>query len=380
MKTFLILAFILVSNFIASAQEDSLLLKKLSKQVVNCETIATNAHELIPNYTIDQQDSLQAVISLWKKYCSDREPLARLNILNSIYNKKNIDSIFIFYIEYYGFEYKTREYVSKQIYANERYEQNKHFFSYVPLNSKFDAWCKAVARLLIKNYPEGSSEYLACKLFGEGVDAFNREYSFEIYENNPIALYIQKKKDEQWYETITLNLSSGIWVPIGKLSEFAHPGFMFGMSFGSKLFQNIRIDFGINVAFLKSKEKFQIQTSNGIKPVNAKNCMSIGLMATKETAIAKYSFVDISTGIYFGRIDTDELKPRDGNDDEDSYYGVGALDLSLGAAFRQRVSDQSMLAINAGFHYAPYYKFDDDLKQEIGSQFATFMITYRFSF
>jgi len=378
MNKYISILLILFLSTIVYSQNDSILNKRLNKTVVNCETIAFNSQAMLPKYDFSQIDSIIKILSIWEKECGNVEPIIRLKILLDIKQKKFIDTAYENYITNYIYIYKNRISETKRHNYNEIFEYNKGYFSYVPLKSKFDEWTKNIAENLLVAQRKGTSEYLFCLLFSEKTDLFYEEIKSKEYKRNYVKITVYDEKYETWQKGMVYNAIIGVWIPIGNLSNTfsisPNIGFRAGFTFKNAM----RFDIGVNVRIHTNSKPFEINADNAITQVNSNTGITGGLWFTKEYRLKNKIMIDAIGGIGVGIIDTD-LKKANPNPDDDSsdYYSITTADFSLGVNIRKRIFIKHSVGLNISYHFAPY-NLDDKLVNNIGNQFLTTNLIYRF--
>jgi hypothetical protein len=364
------------------SQNDSLLLKQLSKSVTNCERLTLNAQRIITEFSINQTDSIYKVLQIWESQCGKTEPVERLKILSDIQQDKFVDTAYKTYILQLVTKYKNRITSSKQDNYRQIFEFDKAYFDYLPLRSNFDSFTKEIAQDLLSKQRKGTSEYLFCILFTDNFEEFNNLLNSHEYENSYFYKSVYSEIDKNYYNSWTtrmnFKLSSGIWLPVKKLSETFKISPQIGAFFGYQLYNNFYLDLGIFIRPLINDENFDLNTNNTANSVNGTVCLTFGVWLYNGFKLNKNLFMDIIGGIGLGRIDTDLKRPEQYSDDVDKYYGVSTYDASVGINLRKRIFEKSSIGLNLSYHYAPYNN-DNLLKTQLGNQFLTMSIIFRIS-
>jgi len=366
--------------FSAKAQVDSSLVKKLNRPIDNCEIVAHNAQKLITQFKIQQADSINNIISIWKKYCGANEPISRITILASIFYGNNSDSINKPYLDNYMYKYKYRIKESEESKFQDIYENNKGYLDYISLKGEFDDWTKNIAIELLPKQVPGTSEYLLCLLFSNNFGSFDKELESFKAKNSFVSNYEKERRFNNWNRGITLSLVSGIWSPVGKLSDTFKLSPQFGFLVGSPISKSLRIDLGLVLAVLESRTNFDLHVENSIKSARGKYCVTFGGWVTKEIKLKKFLFLDLIGGLALGKIDTDLNKPRvnqNNNTSNDYFYGVSTIDSSIGVSVRKKIFRKSSIGVNYNLHYVPY-SIDDILVTDLGNHFSSTSLIYRF--
>lgn len=371
----------LISLFILSyhcgISQDSTLIKRLNQPIINCEIVATNSQELITNYSIDQLDIITNVLSVWENHCGNNEPIERIKILLAIKKGEPIDTLLNEYLQWNQYKYRNRIEYNQYAKSNEAYESNKGYYNYIPLQGKFDAWTSKIAANLLSMLQPGTSEYLACLFFSNKFVQFETEIDSKRYDNNLVVKSIKGIRYDDWNNRLRISLITGIWMPVGKLASSFDPGPQFGIAFGLPVSKTIRVDIAMIFAVPSNKKSFDINVENTTKNVNSRYAVFLGGWVTKEYRINDNFFFDAIGGIGLGTISTDLKKPQSNNNDKDSFYDLATIDMNIGAGLRRKIFKTSTIALQQSFHFAPY-NTDSKLKTDLGNQFMTTSLIYRF--
>ncbi|MDO9511137.1 MAG: hypothetical protein Q7J34_05225 [Bacteroidales bacterium] len=360
------------------SQSDSLLVNKLFRPITNCEIVSYNCQEDLVKRTIDQDDSIKNILSIWKKYCGEAEPILRIEVLMSIHQSNSFDSSHINYIDQYLSKYQQRVKWSCADQYSQYYETWKGYLDYIPLRGMFDQWTKEIALELISNQKLNSSEYLLCLLFSDSIDRFNNERNRKEHKDCYLSSRMSENQYSFWNDGLTMNVLSGVWIPLGKLSTTFSPSPHFGFSFGAPVTKSLRIDLGVSLNILINDKKFDLYIEDSIQSVNGTMCVTLGVWITKEFVLNKSLFLDISGGVGLGAIDTNRKKSQSNNtDSNDNYYGMNTIDVSMGIGIRKKVFDRNSIGIQITYHFAPY-ELDDILVKRLGNQFSSLALSYRF--
>lgn len=359
------------------SQNDTVLNTILKIPNDNCEMTTFNCQRILPQYKISQTKSIKEILSIWEIKCGEVEPIIRLKILLDIKERVFVDKKYERYVSEFIYVYKDRVSASKGDNYKVTFNRYKSYYSYLPLRSKFDEWTKSIAQELIKEQKTGTSEYLLCLLFSEQIDYFYEEIKSKEYEENFIKTTVYTEKYDTWQKGMIYNAFIGTWIPLGKLSDTFSPCPLFGFHAGFAFNQSVRFDIGINIRIQNQYKPFLINADNTITEVNSEVGFTGGLWVTKEYKLENKIMLDAIVGLGIGYIDTDLKKVNPNPDENDNYYSIETADLSVGMNIRKRIFMRHSVGLNLSYHFAPY-NLDKELITEIGSQFFTTSIIYRF--
>jgi len=376
----ILIVIILIISKIAFSQNDTTIVKQLSKPISNCETITLNAQEIISKFSINQYDSIYQVLRIWENKCGRTEPIERLKILLDIQQNRLVDTIYKTYILQLIPKFKNRVMSSKHDDYKVIFEYDKIYFDYLPLQSSFDNFTKKTALNLLTKQEKGTSEYLFCLLFSENIEQFNKTLNSSDYVDSYIykTIYanLYNNNNFQLGNRMNLKISVGIWLPKDKLAETFKPAPQFSAFLGYNIYKSLYLDIGANLRPPIVDKNFDLNIADTTTSVNGKMCLTFGGWIYNEFKLNKNLFFDVVGGIGLGRIDTDLKRPKQSSDDVDKYYGVSTYDASLGINLRKRIFKTNSVGINFSYHYAPYNN-DSLLHTDIGNQFMTISILFR---
>ena len=173
------------------------------------------------------------------------------------------------------------------------------------------------------------------------------------------------------------NAIVGVWMPVGKLSDTFSASPLLGFRAGFTFAHSIRFDIGVNLRIHTNSKQFQIEAEDITTKVNSNVGFTGGVWVTKEYKLKNKIMIDAIGGIGIGVIDTDLKKTNTNPDDNDNYYSLETVDFSLGINIRKRVFMKNSIGLNLSYHFAPY-TLDNELITDIGSQFFTTSLIFRF--
>jgi hypothetical protein len=169
-----------------------------------------------------------------------------------------------------------------------------------------------------------------------------------------------------------------MWVPAGKLATGYKPSAFIGFELGGEITEQSRLDLFFDVAILQGDSPITLNvSSSGPVQTTAKAVLNLGVSYTRQFQVRKNLGLDAIGGLGYGRVDTDLKKPRK-PDEEDSYYGAGTVDFSWGAMLRTKIGYRHQLGLRVMYHYAFYAATSKILEQDIGNQYYTVGLMYRF--
>ena len=371
--------FVLFIIIIASvrAQGDSSLIERLHKPITDCEVVATNCQKMVVKYSITECDSFLRILDIWEKYCQYVEPVERVKILADIFKKQYSDSVYEEYIKYEIKNYEDRIKASADTGYFGIYEQYKDYFNYVPLNGKFDKWTSGIASNLLREQSPGSSEYLLCLLLSGKTKAFDSIISAKKQPNDFIRETLNNKVYTDWNTGFIFKITSGMWFPLGKLAGKFKSSARFDFDASIPVRENIRVEFNTGIGILLNKEEISIHVEDSVFDVKSHFCWTLGLRLTKEFRLGRKIYFDYSPGIGVGLMDTDLKKPEKNSDGSNEFYSLATVDIVFGVAFRTVILKKKSIGLNFEYHYSPF-NFDKKLEKDIGNQYLTAGLLYRF--
>ena len=407
-KTNLTILLLLIANVIL-AQNDSLLLKRLQKPIptFNCETIALNSQSLITHYKTTDYDSIYAVLNLWENYCHFSEPTTRLRILLDIQRGTLVDSVYNDYIKKDISTYRNRFY-DKMQRENPRYswQNNKEYYNYVPLNGDYDIYTQKLADTLLKKQTHLTSAYLYCLLFSDRYDEYEKAFYSMTYSDVYMVKY-SRNEDEKRNKALTdsygkynksdiINLktvaSAGVFVPIAQMSATFRPSLFVNVHFRTMLKDSIQLLASISVCKFNQQDNFDISvvaSSSHLTKIyntNASDLILLGAGVGKSFYSKNRIAVEFLGGINYAKLNTNttnptKIPPNANSTSQDSTttnYGFETFDLnaSINLTFPVRMKSEAGLSIS--YHYCPLGKLENLAITDLGNQFATVALFFRF--
>lgn len=172
----------------------------------------------------------------------------------------------------------------------------------------------------------------------------------------------------------SVNISAGMCVPLGKLSEYYNPCFQMGFGFSFKISRKVRFDLGINPRFLIDKKKPEFIINNTVTEANTPISLSIGGWATYRLFRNKFLFTELVSGFHYEPLDIDNPHPTSS---KDSVLNIETWGISVGMNTWLNIAGKQNLGLRVMYNYAPYNN-DKMLVSDIGGHFASVSLCYKF--
>jgi len=185
---------------------------------------------------------------------------------------------------------------------------------------------------------------------------------------------IRPNHDSLWYfHPFSIDLSAGVWIPAGKLSEYYRPSAQFGASFGIMVSKKARFQLWIMPRLLNQKKPLLIKVNDSIVDYS-KNLTgsSLGGWLSYTLYQGKYVSTEIMTGVSSEDIPTDVQKPNA----KDS-LSVSGLGLSIGLNTWINTFSRLNFGLRTIYTYSTYDK-SKNLATSIGGHSITCSLVYRF--
>jgi hypothetical protein len=373
MNNRLIISILMFRCVTAFSQKDSILMQRLTKPILNCEVIATNAQALLPAYTLEQWDSIAPICAIWQKTCGEIEPIQRIQILFDIHANRLIDSNYKKYMQFFIYDYKNRIADTKLENYNQIFEYYKTRFNFVPMGGAFDAWTKAIAQQLLPKQVKGTTQYLFCLLFCNEFERYEQEIQQESYTNSPMPQKTDLTYD--WNPGFSISLMGGMWVPTGSLKQHFENSPQLGVQIGMPLRPTLKVGVVFNICKFYDPKPLEINVENVITKVNPISNGTFGIWLAKEWGFKKGFFIDGLCGLAVTNLQTD-LKKINPTDKNDSNYSISTADFSLGMQFRKNILKKRGIGIQCSYHFVPYH-WNQLLKTNLGNSYLAVQLMYR---
>jgi hypothetical protein len=373
MKKFVIaLIAVLISNVGTSQTE------KTEQNEANCEDASKKYGLLLSKYSIEQNQAIHQILELWEESCGETEPIQRVKILLDISNNSFIDSA---YSDYFGariFDFFDRVDAAYKDDFQEKYNNNKEYFNYVPLRSAFDDWTWNVAKNLKEKQKRGTSAYLMTVLFSEDIKTFDDELKTDTYKNN----YIKTTLDEVVYNStndpVNLVLNAGVWMPIGDLRWKFSLSPMIGIGANISISKKYSIEFGAQFTFWTNNKELIVNIEDSVQSIDSKYGGTYGIWVHRKLSFENDNFIDLTSGIAYTSIGTGIEKENSDDEDGTSYYHIGTIELSLGFDVRKKVNfKKNDIGLSFAYHFRPY-NIDKRLETGLGNHSYSLCLFYWF--
>ena len=365
------------------AQTDTVLAQKLTQPVQSCDVVAFNSQTRIANFHLHQWDSILPILSIWADYCGNNEPIQRLKMLYDIEKGLFQSAQYNEYVANYIEIYKYRVADAKETDYKKRYDYNQKYYDYIPLNGRFDAFTQKIAADLLPKQTQDSAAHLFCTLFANDIAAFNTNADKKVYKT---TLLYQNKQEAQNRSDFTgpihINLGLGAWYPIGQMSKIFQPAPYVNAGFSADIKPHLHCNFGIIVAVATNPKEVYIDLGSTPQTTPTNSLIGMNIVITKEVPLPKKFSFEIQGGGGLAMMSTNIQKPNAAqvntqNNNESRYYTIETLDLTGGIGIRRAVNERNSVGVSLNYHFVPY-NLDSKLITNIGNQYATMIMSYRF--
>jgi len=181
--------------------------------------------------------------------------------------------------------------------------------------------------------------------------------------------------NSNWYfYPFSVNITPGVWLPIGKLSEYYKPSFQLGFGLGFRITSKTRLDIGLTPRFLIGKNKVETTINNTIVQSNKAMGGSIGGWVNYNAFKNKFLFTEFVSGFHFEPLDIENPHPTSSND---STINISTWGISCGINTWMNIFRKQNFGIRILYPYAPYNR-DKQLISDIGGHSASVSLCYKF--
>ena len=189
--------------------------------------------------------------------------------------------------------------------------------------------------------------------------------------------HLERSYDNNWYFfPVSFNLFPGIYLPIGKLSEYYYPGFQFGFSLELMISKKIRIEYVIVPRFMNNKNQIEVYVNDTILKTNTPMSGSIGGSLSYNLYKNKHIFLELFSGLAWEPIDTEIIDPNPKND-KDSLLDISTMGFSIGINTWINTFRNHNFGVKTVYNYAGYNR-DKILKSNIGGHSFSVSLVYKF--
>jgi len=207
----------------------------------------------------------------------------------------------------------------------------------------------------------------------DNYEHFNNNYYLdENVQANSLKI-AENQKDSIWtFYPFTINLSAGVFVPLGRLSEYFNPCAQIGFGFGLMLNDKMRIEYTVIGRFMNGKESFEINVDNSVEETSSSSGGSIGGWLTYELYGNKNIMLELTSGISWEPLTTEIKDP----DDSDEYLDVSTIGFSVGLNSWINKFGKQNIGISLWYNYASY-RSNELLKSNIGGHYLSASLILR---
>lgn len=376
----ILISLFLWSTFLVNAQSENKIKKKSTASISSCDSTASIYQNKLTYFDINKTDSIQHILNKWEQGCGKVEPILRLEVLMAIHNSTFVDSNHQMYIDNY-----VNKYIDRITAANEPkyhliYESQKDYYDFIPLRGEFDNWTKQIAIDLLPKQINHSSEYLLCLLLSDNIKSFNDAINTDSLSNSKIKNNF-KIIDEDNASIINLNLISGVWIPLGMMSNTFYPSPQIGIKINLPIFKTFSFGIGINLQFLNNVKALDVKSNDNVLQAKGSTGLNFSAYLSKEYKLGSSLLIDGIGGVGIGRIHTTLAIPPDptliNQKIEDQYYSIQTIDCSFGVNIKKKIFKKSTIGLNLNYNYTPFY-LDSTLATSIGSNSTSIGLLYTF--
>jgi hypothetical protein len=202
-------------------------------------------------------------------------------------------------------------------------------------------------------------------------DAFSQNITKKSYSKSSLSSTL----DSIWsFSPGSVNISAGMCVPLGKLSEYYNPCFQLGLGFGFKISSKVRFDLGISPRFLIQKKKPEFIINNTVTEAKTPISASMGGWVAYRMFRNKFAFAELVTGFHYEPLNIDNPKPTSS---KDSVLNISTWGITLGMNTWLNISRKQNFGLRVMYNYAPYNK-DKMLVSNIGGHLTSVSLCYKF--
>jgi len=278
------------------------------------------------------------------------EPLQRAKIIYSLKFKNYSDSVLDNSIACSIKNFKERKRL--------KYARNEYYFTYIPINGKFDQYTDSLAKAMLVNYDRKSVEHLLCEFYGHVNDSLlikikNSRYLLSKIRYSKCEQEIKAKVKSGKFNTdgIHIGLMSGIWIPTRELTVLGvHPelGFQSGVRM-----QNFSAQLVLTIRFLNTQNSFwakRIHSNDSLYKTNHFYGPYIGVDCGRRLYSFRKSEIHLIYGLGFDastvlkHIRKNEYRCED----------VRSYNLNFGIGYKHYFKKSSYVGIEAKYNIVDY--------------------------
>ncbi len=377
MRLTLLLVFIIL--FKLTQSQISPLQKKLKaeREIINCETVAFNAADLIyEQWSIANFDSCDLITNEWIALCGSGEFIRRMVIIEHILQNKEVtDSIQSYISKEFYLKFRWRSMDSKRADFGNYYTKNEGYFDFVPLRHPLDSLLFKSASDILRSDTLSDDERLICTLFSGDTERFESAVLKKEYKNSHIGSYARKKLSNDRQRWLMFNIYTGVFHPIGKEQIFSFSPTI-GLSVTSPMMYKLIGELGFKIRINLNDNEFKYYALGDTNLVNSGTSIFLGgflgytlFSNDKITIIPKI-------GIGLEDVDTGLSRDKD-NSDQTEYFNLKTIHLSGGITAMVPVRIANFIGLGLSYHYCPY-QWDKNLYTKISNHQISAELFYRF--
>lgn len=350
---------------------------KVQNGLPDCEQLTfISISKVMNDISFSNSDSLNTIMLTWVAQCGVSELVQRIMILRAIGDQKSSESLIATYFENeFHNVIKNRILDSKKINYGYIYSDAKAYFGFVPLRHPIDTILAEVAKNLLKEKNLAPDEKLVCLLFSLDTENYVNELNKKEYKNGFIKKYLQSEIRNSNNNWLGINFYTGMFRPIRSDNIFFNSP-MFGLTFSSPMSNKLIIELGLKVRINIQDSSFYYTAFGSNNLVNSGNSIFGGLMASYKIFENQRLIVLPKFGIGVEVVDTG-LSEQKKNSQDETYYNVETLHLSLGISALTPVFKRSYFGIGINYHYCPY-QWDKNLLTKFENHLLSAELIYRF--
>lgn len=379
--------FLLVLNIVITlgcfGQNDSiknLLIKE--RVIVDCQIISLNAVDLLAENlnanTLVFSDNTVDILENWKMECGTNEPLERIRILIQIQEKKNITPLVESYLnKHYDHLFHRRFALSSRPDSLYSYSENKSYYSFVPLGHPIDKISQQIALQLLGNPELSTDAHLFCLLISGDVQAYYQQAEKKKNKNSTTGAFFQKEINERRRERITINIFSGVFLPLGKKNNVFSPAHIFGFGFSTPVNFPLQIGFNMKVRLTPNDKNFNYYALNATNNINAKEAIYGGVFLGYKVYNKSQFMVIPKFGFGIESTNTGLQDKGPNNNSKTNYHNLETMHTSLGICFLSPIFRDHFIGLELHYHYIPF-QLDTNLKTPINTNYLSTELVFKF--
>ncbi len=315
-----------------------------------CESVSNRCATLFVNcYKSDRIDLIPQLLEYWQEKCGVTEPVQRAKTLYAIDQNSYRDFVIGYGIMDLVLNYQNRVINEGNENEVERYENNKQYFSYVPIGGEFDNFTKSLAARNKAKYQQNSIEYAWCEFYSTAPDMLFTYVQKNRYSDSKLT-YQYREKVREVKKMINWNwaISAGGWIPAGEMSALGvHPevGILFGGKGG-----RISLDFDASIRFLNSQSKYLVTQGTNTYETNRFFGAYIGLDFGWDFYAKKENSFAVLAGLGW---DGFEAKAEDMRRSQDAIL-ASSYNFNFGVGYRRNISNSLYLSLHLKCNIVDY--------------------------